>query len=66
VIGAASAYVGAYVWPLPFGATIPAFVLTFVVYLLISLVRRARTPRQPSRHLVEATLPRRNAAASAK
>jgi NCS1 family nucleobase:cation symporter-1 len=66
VIGAASAYVWAYVWPLPFGATIPAFVLTFVVYLLISLVRRARTPRQPSRHLVEATLPRRNAAASAK
>lgn len=56
-IGAASAYVWAYVWPLPFGATIPAFILTFVVYLAVSLPRRAKTPFQPSQHLANAGTP---------
>jgi NCS1 family nucleobase:cation symporter-1 len=50
-IGAASAYVWAYVWPLPFGATIPAFVLTFAVYLIFSWGRRSPSPAPPSRHL---------------
>lgn len=50
-IGAASAYLWAYVWPLPFGATIPAFILTVVVYLGLSLGRRAKTPFEPSAHL---------------
>jgi len=52
-IGAASAYVWAYVWPLPFGATIPAFLLTFVVYLAASAGRRSRTPFEPSRNLAD-------------
>jgi NCS1 family nucleobase:cation symporter-1 len=56
-IGAASAYVWAYVWPLPFGATIPAFLLTFVVYLAASWGRRARTPLQASRHLADVGTP---------
>lgn len=56
-LGAVSAYVWAYVWPLPFGATIPAFILTFVVYLAVSLPRRARTPFQPSEHLSESVVP---------
>lgn len=54
VVGAASAYVWAYVWPLPFGATVPAFLLTFVVYLAVSLARRSKTPFEPSRHLADA------------
>lgn len=53
-VGAASAYVWAYVWPLPFGATVPAFLLTFVVYLALSLARRSKTPFEPSQHLADA------------
>ncbi|TFB60689.1 purine-cytosine transporter [Cryobacterium sp. TMT1-62] len=54
VVGAVSAYVWAYVWPLPFGATVPAFLLTFAVYLAFSLARRSRTPFEPSQHLADA------------
>jgi cytosine/uracil/thiamine/allantoin permease len=53
VVGAASAYVWAYVWPLPFGATVPAFLLTFAVYLAVSFTRRGKTPFEPSRHLAD-------------
>jgi NCS1 family nucleobase:cation symporter-1 len=53
VIGAASAYLWAYVWPLPFGATIPAFLLTFVFYLAVSWGRRAKTPVAASQHLAD-------------
>lgn len=42
VIGAVLAYLWAYVWPLPFGSTAPAFVVTFVLYLLVSLPSRPR------------------------
>lgn len=42
VVGAALAYVWAYVLPLPFGSTAPAFVLTFVLYLLVSWPARAK------------------------
>jgi nucleobase:cation symporter-1, NCS1 family len=42
VIGAVLAYVWAYVWPLPFGSTAPAFVVTFVVYVLVSWPSRSR------------------------
>ncbi|MGC5221135.1 purine-cytosine permease family protein [Micromonospora sp. DT81.3] len=63
-IGAASAYIWAYVWPLPFGATIPAFLLTFVVYLAVSWPRRAKTPFEPSRHLTDAAAEHPDAAAS--
>lgn len=54
VVGATSAYVWAYVWPLPFGATVPAFILTFVVYLLASLPRRSAEPFGPAVHLADA------------
>ncbi|WP_404434510.1 cytosine permease [Microbacterium lacus] len=53
VIGAVSAYVWAYVWPLPFGATIPAFLLTFVLYLAVSWPRRAKAPFGESKHLAD-------------
>jgi hypothetical protein len=56
--------VWAYVWPLPFGATIPAFLLTFVVYLAVSWGRRAKTPFQPSQHLADAATRHPDAAAS--
>ncbi|MFO7690600.1 MAG: cytosine permease [Cryobacterium sp.] len=57
-VGATSAYVWAYVWPLPFGATVPAFLLTFVVYLALSFARRSKTPFEPSRHLADVGIPR--------
>jgi NCS1 nucleoside transporter family len=47
VIGAVLAYVWAYVWPLPFGSTAPAFLVTFVVYLLVSWPSRPRGPVTP-------------------
>ena len=42
------AYVWAYVWPLPFGSTAPAFIVTFVLYLAglaATGVRRAGSRR---------------------
>jgi cytosine/uracil/thiamine/allantoin permease len=54
LIGAVAAYVFSYVWPTPIGATIPAFVLTFVLYLLVSLRERSSTQVQPSEHLADA------------
>lgn len=53
VIGAAMSYVWAYVWPLPIGATIPAFVLSFVLYLVAMLPERSRFESEPSHHLTE-------------
>jgi len=41
-VGAALAYVWAYVWPLPFGSTAPAFIVTFVLYLAVSWHRRPK------------------------
>jgi purine-cytosine permease-like protein len=43
-VGAVLAYVWAYVLPLPFGSTLPAFVITFVLYLLVSWPARAKHP----------------------
>lgn len=54
VIGAGLAYVWAYVWPLPFGATVPAFVVTFAVYYLVSLPQRAKGGFAPAQHLADA------------
>jgi cytosine/uracil/thiamine/allantoin permease len=53
VIGATMSYVWAYVWPLPIGATIPAFVLTFVLYLAVMLPERGRHQAVRSQHLAE-------------
>lgn len=53
-VGAVMAYVWAYVWPLPIGATVPAFLLTVVVYLAASWPRRSSSSFAPSRHLADA------------
>jgi NCS1 family nucleobase:cation symporter-1 len=52
-VGATLAYAWAYVWPLPFGATVPAFVVTFVLYLLVSLPARRHGPFAAQRHLAD-------------
>lgn len=57
VIGALASYIWTYVWPSPVGATIPAFALTFVLYLVAMLPDRARHPREQSRHLTDADAP---------
>lgn len=46
-VGAAASYVLTYVWRSPVGATIPAFVLTFVLYFAVSARKRARTAAGP-------------------
>ncbi len=53
MIGAGASYLWTYVWPSPIGATIPAFVLTFALYLLAMLPERARHPREDSTHLAD-------------
>lgn len=58
LIGAVAAYVFTYVWPTPVGATIPAFALTFVLYLLVSLRERSPAPAVRSEHLSDATAER--------
>jgi nucleobase:cation symporter-1, NCS1 family len=52
--GAVVSYLWKYVWPSPIGVTIPAFVLTFVVYLAAMLPERKRRPREVSEHLAKA------------
>jgi purine-cytosine permease-like protein len=54
LVGAVAAYLFTWVWPTPIGATIPAFVLTFVLYLLVSLRERSTTPVASSEHLSDA------------
>ncbi|MEV8368134.1 cytosine permease [Microbacterium sp. NPDC064584] len=51
LVGAVLAYVWAYVWPLPFGATLPSFVVTFVLYLLLSLPGRTTGGFAPAQSL---------------
>lgn len=53
VIGASVSYLWMYVWPLSIGATIPAFALTFVLYLVVMLPERARHQGVRSQHLAE-------------
>jgi len=57
LVGAVAAYVFTYVWPTPIGATIPAFALTFVLYLLLSLRERSSGSRPTSEHLADASEP---------
>ncbi len=52
VIGAAASYVLTYSWPSPIGATLPAFVLSFVLYLALSYKSR-RSGRESAGHLAE-------------
>lgn len=59
-IGAAASYLLAYVWHSPTGATIPAFVLTFFLYLVAMLPERRRTATEAYEHLADAT-PERDA-----
>ncbi|KAA6433880.1 purine-cytosine transporter [Agrococcus sediminis] len=51
-VGATLAYVWAYVWPLPIGATVPAFAVTFLLYLFVSLPGRSKGGA-PAPHLAE-------------
>ncbi|WP_127792622.1 cytosine permease [Agromyces sp. LHK192] len=51
VLGAVATYLWTKVWPLPTGATIPAFALSFVLYLVLMLPDRARHARERSVHL---------------
>lgn len=53
VVGAVLAYVWAYVAPLPFGATVPSFVVTFALYLFLSWPKRSKGAFQPARHLAD-------------
>lgn len=53
-IGAIAAYGFTYLWPTPIGATIPAFVLTFVLYTLVALRERSSTGGEPNTHLLDA------------
>ncbi|MFT4470623.1 purine-cytosine permease family protein [Arthrobacter sulfonylureivorans] len=53
LVGAGASYVLTYVWPSPVGATIPAFVLSFVLYLGLSVKSRARFAGEPAGHLAE-------------
>ncbi|TDN88454.1 cytosine permease [Microbacterium sp. BK668] len=52
-VGAVLAYVWAYVWPLPFGSTAPAFVVTFLLYLLVSLPSRSKGTFTPTGNLAD-------------
>ena len=53
IVGAVAAYGFTYLWPTPVGATIPAFLLTFVIYTLVSLRERSSGRAEPSRHLLD-------------
>ncbi|WP_313354197.1 cytosine permease [Microbacterium sp.] len=54
VVGAVLAYVWAYVFPLPFGSTAPAFVITFALYLLVSWPTRVTERGTPVGNLADA------------
>ncbi len=53
VVGAVLAYVWAYVWPLPFGSTAPAFLVTFVLYMAVSWPSRTKGEITPVGNLAE-------------
>lgn len=54
LVGATLAYVWAYVVPLPFGATVPSFVVTFALYLVVSMLAGRRREPEAARHLADA------------
>lgn len=51
IVGAAMSYIWSYVWPLSIGATVPAFILSFILYLAVMFSSRPTHEVQPSRHL---------------
>ena len=53
VIGAGSSYLLTYVWVSPMGATIPAFVLSFALYYLLSISMRSKFAGDDPAHLGE-------------
>lgn len=53
LIGAVASYVMTYVWVSPVGATIPAFVLSFVLYLAVSAGSMKRFAGHNTEHLGE-------------
>lgn len=52
-VGAALSYVWTWVWPLALGATVPAFLSTFALYLALSWSRRVTRQSETSRNLAE-------------
>ncbi|WP_309082396.1 cytosine permease [Zhihengliuella sp.] len=53
-LGAAASLAFTYLWPLPVGATLPTFALTFLLYLGLSWSRREHGHPGGQRHLAEA------------
>lgn len=53
LIGAVSSYVLTYVWVSPIGATIPAFVISFVLYFVLSMASKPKYAGDDSAHLGE-------------
>ncbi|WP_341954065.1 cytosine permease [Salinibacterium sp. TMP30] len=54
-VGATVAYLYTYVWPLPFSATLLAFVVTAVLYFVLSLSRRSKDGFAPAINLADAS-----------
>ncbi|MGK0716282.1 purine-cytosine permease family protein [Leucobacter sp. W1153] len=53
IVGAVASYLLTYVWVSPVGATIPAFIVTFVLYTLLNLSTRSRFTGHSREHLGE-------------
>lgn len=51
IIGAATSYLLTYVWVSPIGATIPAFIITFVLYFLANIKSRSKFSGDNQEHL---------------
>lgn len=54
LVGAIVSYLWTYVWPLPIGATIPAFLLSAGLYLALMLPTRVQPTEEPAGHLADA------------
>lgn len=53
IVGAGASYLLTYVWPSPIGATIPAFVISFGLYFVLSVSTRSRFAGGDTGHLGE-------------
>lgn len=53
VVGAVVSALLTFVWPSPIGATVPAFIVSFALYLVLMLGERRRTAALPQAHLAD-------------
>jgi cytosine/uracil/thiamine/allantoin permease len=51
LVGAGASYALTYLWASPVGATIPAFVISFLLYFALSIRSRPRFEGEPAGHL---------------